>query len=359
MGNCWTHCYALFRREANRIQRGGGSKYFRSSTTGEHYTIEFENLVESDEGESSETCLRPINDEEIGHLKEHRYAAIADQQTLIDEKLNAELLAEEEKLRLEEEAICAAQREAARLARERKLQEQQQQQQQLGGEKKGKPTVESAPTQRRSTPGGDFEVYLQSVKAQSEAFRSNRLSSDTNVITPNTESSWDFNTKTRSTNDDGTSLDLEWEDEEGMNRAGPTWERSKTEEDILRAALRPTPGKPLRSGPPSASEDSNVLEWENDFVHADEEDQEDDAFEGYVNPACDTPSEDTLEDLNREEDKQLEEEDDDEDEEVVVLDVEEEDKEVAVVVVVEEEEKQEVEEKEKEDGQEKEEVQGR
>lgn len=35
----------------------------------------------------------------------------------------AQLLAEEEKLRLEEEAICAAQREAARLARERKLQE--------------------------------------------------------------------------------------------------------------------------------------------------------------------------------------------------------------------------------------------
>lgn len=44
-------------------------------------------------------------------------------------------------------------------------------------------------------------------------FVSSGLSSETNVITPNTESSWDF--KTRSTNDDGTSLDLEWEDEEG------------------------------------------------------------------------------------------------------------------------------------------------
>lgn len=41
------------------------------------------------------------------------------------------------------------------------------------------------------------------------------LPSDTNVVTPNTEYSWDFTTKTRSTNDDGTSLDLEWEDEEG------------------------------------------------------------------------------------------------------------------------------------------------
>lgn len=35
------------------------------------------------------------------------------------------------------------------------------------------------------------------------------------MVTPNTECSWDFTTKTRSTNDDGTSLDLEWEDEEG------------------------------------------------------------------------------------------------------------------------------------------------
>lgn len=35
--------------------------------------------------------LRPISEEEIGHLKELHYAAIADKQTLIDEKLNAEV----------------------------------------------------------------------------------------------------------------------------------------------------------------------------------------------------------------------------------------------------------------------------
>lgn len=46
-------------------------------------------------------------------------------------------------------------------------------------------------------------------------FFSPGLPSDTNVVTPNTECSWDFTTKTRSTNDDVTSLDLEWEDEEG------------------------------------------------------------------------------------------------------------------------------------------------
>ncbi|XP_055783412.1 AP-1 complex-associated regulatory protein-like isoform X2 [Salvelinus fontinalis] len=258
MGNCWAYCSGIFRREANIIQRGGGSKYFRSSTTGEHYTIEFENLVESDEAESPQSCPRPISEDEIIHLKEHRYAAISDQQTLIDEKLQAEL----------------AQR------------------------KKSKTEVQGgAAHPRKHGSGEDFDVYLQNVKVMSEAFRSSRLSSETNVITPNTESSWDINTKTRSTNDDGTSLDLEWEDEEGMNQVVPAWERSKTEEDILRAALRPGE-KQTTSGTASASEDSNALEWENDFVSAHGEDNaednaEDSEYECFVNPVMDmhTPSE--------------------------------------------------------------------
>lgn len=75
----------------------------------------------------------------------------------------------------------------------------------------------------------------------------------------------------------------------GMNRTGAAWERSKTEEDILRAALRPG-SKHLNS----TSEDSNALEWENDFVSALAEDsgeQDDEEFEGFVNPVLDTPSE--------------------------------------------------------------------
>lgn len=285
MGNCWAYCVGLFRRETNRIQRGGGSKYFRSSTTGEHYTIEFENLVESDEAESPQPCPRPISEDEIKHLREHRYAAISDEQLLIDQKLQAELEAQEDKLRLEEEARNAAQREAARLARERKLKE-------LSAQRTwGKADGSGGEGQRRKqTSGEDFDVYLQNVKAQSEAFRGNRLPSDTNVVTPNTECSWDFTTKTRSTNDDGTSLDLEWDDEEGINRALPVWERSRTEEDILRAALRPG-GKQMNSGPTSASEDSTALEWENDFVSTHPEDNAE--FEGFVNPVLDTPSEDS------------------------------------------------------------------
>ncbi|XP_037118084.1 AP-1 complex-associated regulatory protein isoform X1 [Syngnathus acus] len=285
MGNCWAFCVGLFRREANRIQRGGGSKYFRSSTTGEHYTIEFENLVESDEEESPQPCPRPISEDELTNLREHRYTDISKKQVLIDQKLQAELEAQEESLRLEEEARNAAQREAARLARERKGKER------LAQKTRGKADGCGSDPQTRKQTGDGFDPSLQNVKAQSEAFRSNRLPSDTNVVTPNTECSWDFTTKTRSTNDDATSLDLEWEDEEGINRALPAWERSRTEEDILRAALRPG-GKQAHSGPTSASEDSNALEWENDFVSTHPEDNADPEFEGFVNPVMDTPSED-------------------------------------------------------------------
>ncbi|KAL6118131.1 ap1ar [Pungitius sinensis] len=285
MGNCWGYCVGLFRREANRIQRGGGSKYFRSSTTGEHYTIEFENLVESDEAESPQPCPRPISEDELKHLKDHRYTALSDHQILMDQKLQVELEAQEEKLRLEEEARNATQREAARLARERKMKELPAQRSRGKADGSG-----GDPRRRKQNSGEDFDVYLQNVKAQSDAFRGNRLPSETNAVTPNTECSWDFTTKTRSTNDDGTSLDLEWEDEEGINRGLPVWERSRTEEDILRAALRPG-AKQASSGPPSASEDSNALEWENDFVGTHSEDNADTEFEGFVNPVLDTPSE--------------------------------------------------------------------
>lgn len=48
----------------------------------------------------------------------------------------------------------------------------------------------------------------------------------------------------------------------------------------------------MNSGPTSASEDSNALEWENDFVSTHPEHSADAEFEGFVNPVLDTPSED-------------------------------------------------------------------
>ncbi|XP_012510556.1 PREDICTED: AP-1 complex-associated regulatory protein isoform X2 [Propithecus coquereli] len=250
MGNCcWTQCFGLLRKEAGRLQRvggGGGSKYFRTCSRGEHLTIEFENLVESDEGESPGSSHRPLTEEEIIDLRERHYDSIAEKQKDLDKKIQNE-------------------------------QERQRIVHQYHPSNNGE--------HQSSGPEDDFESCLRNIKSQYEVFRSSRLSSDATVLTPNTESSCDLMTKTKSTsgNDDSTSLDLEWEDEEGMNRMLPMRERSKTEEDILRAALKYS-SKKTGSNPTSASDDSNGLEWENDFVSAEMDDNGNSEYSGFVNP---------------------------------------------------------------------------
>ncbi|XP_036621295.1 AP-1 complex-associated regulatory protein isoform X3 [Trichosurus vulpecula] len=250
MGNCcWTQCFGLLRKEAGRLQRGGGgggSKYFRTCPTGEHFTIEFENLVESDEGESPGSSHRPLTEEEIADLRERHYDSIAEKQKTFDMKIQRE----QERQRIMQRSHHSNTGEY----------------QSSGAEE-------------------DFESYLRNIKSQYEVFRSSRLSSEATVLTPNTESSCDLMTKTKSTsgNDDSTSLDLEWEDEEGMNRMVPLRERSKTEEDILRAALKYS-SKKTGSNPTSASDDSNGLEWENDFVSAETDNNGNSEYSGFVNP---------------------------------------------------------------------------
>nr|XP_060510397.1 AP-1 complex-associated regulatory protein isoform X2 [Panthera onca] len=222
------------------------SKYFRTCSRGEHLTIEFENLVESDEGESPGSSHRPLTEEEIVNLRERHYDSIAEKQKDLDMKIQKE-------------------------------QERQRVVQRYHPSNNGEC--------QSSGPEDDFESCLRNVKSQYEVFRSSRLSSDATVLTPNTESSCDLMTKTKSTsgNDDSTSLDLEWEDEEGMNRMLPMRERSKTEEDILRAALKYS-SKKTGSNPTSASEDSNGLEWENDFVSAEMDGNGNSEYSGFVNP---------------------------------------------------------------------------
>ncbi|XP_011884453.1 PREDICTED: AP-1 complex-associated regulatory protein isoform X4 [Cercocebus atys] len=222
------------------------SKYFRTCSRGEHLTIEFENLVESDEGESPGSSHRPLTEEEIVDLRERHYDSIAEKQKDLDKKIQKE-------------------------------QERQRIVQQYHPSNNGE--------YQSSGLEDDFESCLRNIKSQYEVFRSSRLSSDATVLTPNTESSCDLMTKTKSTsgNDDSTSLDLEWEDEEGMNRMLPVRERSKTEEDILRAALKYS-NKKTGSNPTSASDDSNGLEWENDFVSAEMDDNGNSEYSGFVNP---------------------------------------------------------------------------
>ncbi|XP_054845837.1 AP-1 complex-associated regulatory protein isoform X2 [Eublepharis macularius] len=248
MGNGWAAqwcCWLFPRRETGRLQRGGGSKYFRTCSTGEHFTIEFENLVESDEGESPGSSQRPLTEEEIAALRARHYNSIAEKQRTLDYKLQSELAIQEEKLRIEEETLYAAQREAARAAKQKKLLEQQRLQRITQRAHLG-----NSGDNQSSVTEEDFDTYLRNVKLQYEAFRSS-----------------------------------------SMNRMIPLRERSKTEEDILRAALKFS-GKKTGSNPTSASDDSNGLEWENDFVSAEMDDNGNSEYAGFVNPVLELSASD-------------------------------------------------------------------
>ncbi|XP_061427255.1 AP-1 complex-associated regulatory protein isoform X1 [Lethenteron reissneri] len=304
MGACWSWCVAALRPGGAagrpRLSRagGGGSKYFKSGYAAEHTTIEFENLVEEDEVYSSvNSNPRMLTEEEVRTLREGKYEHLVEDQRNLDQRLAQQLREQEERLKKEEEALHRAQRLAALHAKQKHARQER------SSELDKSWVGDSADEWQVADEEEDFDNYLQGVKARSDAFRNKyRIVADA-AITPNTESS-----RTRSSADDSASLDLEWEDEEGINRMLEAHERSRTEEDLLQASMMqpesPRPPGRARSdreqqqqeqqqqqqrqrqqqqqqqqqgdsggngstpAATSTTESSPGLEWENDFVGA-------------------------------------------------------------------------------------------
>lgn len=83
-------------------------------------------------------------------------------------------------------------------------------------------------------------------------------------------------------NDDSIFLDLEWEDEEGMNRMFLVRECFKIEEDILWVVFKYS-NKKIGSNFILVFDDFNGLEWENDFVSVEMDDNGNFEYFGFVN----------------------------------------------------------------------------
>ncbi|XP_023931881.1 AP-1 complex-associated regulatory protein-like, partial [Lingula anatina] len=101
----------------------------------------------------------------------------------------------------------------------------------------------------------DFEMFLASVRARSLKTRAQNSVTDS----PSTSSS--TQTKDRS-HTEGSSIDLEWEHEAGMQSVVNKPKRSMTEEELTRMTGAQDSEK--------TSPESAELEWENDFVSAEE-----------------------------------------------------------------------------------------
>uniref|UniRef100_A0A8C4QPJ5 AP-1 complex-associated regulatory protein n=1 Tax=Eptatretus burgeri TaxID=7764 RepID=A0A8C4QPJ5_EPTBU len=229
---------------------------------------------------------RLLTDEEMASLRQGRYNVLVEQQHTLDATLKKELRREEERLRLEDEQQYAAQRAAAQACKKER-------------ERTTAENVENSYLGEESDEWAlaseeDFDSYLQGVRARSDAFRTQyRL---TSAPTPTESGSEAMPTKS-SADADSTSLDLEWEDEEGIVHPLEFYKGSCTEDDLYEAATRHGGGSsssngdadegrrraPEKSrtkagavhigpGATSTSDSSIGLEWENDFVTAELDD---------------------------------------------------------------------------------------
>ncbi|KAI8520949.1 AP-1 complex-associated regulatory protein [Branchiostoma belcheri] len=230
-----------------KIQVRTSSPYF---TSGSRINIEFENLIDEDDNVDRG---RAVTREEIEALKQKRYSDLVQQQRTIDAELEAELQEQEEQLRIEEEAFYAAQREAARIAKQRKLLDEQQ-----AAAKNGPKAWVGGDQDDWEVAGGeeDFEKFLESVKQRALSTRQS-MEGGTEA-TPGDEAT--------NENGESTSLDLEWENEE-LGELGEELlrrARSNTEVEILKLIVEdPADRRRLESNV------STEMEWDDDeFVSA-------------------------------------------------------------------------------------------
>ncbi|XP_066303737.1 AP-1 complex-associated regulatory protein-like isoform X1 [Branchiostoma lanceolatum] len=238
-----------------KVQVRTSSPYF---TSGSRINIEFENLIDEDDNIDRG---RSVTREEIDALKQKRYSDLVQQQRTIDAELEAELQAQEEQLRIEEEAFYAAQREAALIAKQRKLLDEQQ-----AAAKNGPKAWVGGDQDDWEVAGGeeDFEKFLESVKQRAMSTRQS-MEGGTEA-TPGDEAT--------NENGESTSLDLEWENED--LGAGPNLSPDEMGEELLRRARSNTEVEIMKliiDDPEDRRRlESNVsteMEWDDDeFVSA-------------------------------------------------------------------------------------------
>eukprot|EP00105_Crassostrea_gigas_P044823 XP_019928971.1 PREDICTED: AP-1 complex-associated regulatory protein isoform X2 [Crassostrea gigas] len=231
MGNCIARCFGIADRRR---------KYLRTRYSVERdFSIEFENLMEDD----------PVQDEVTRGQLELRTAPFT-----VSRYVRV-LAQQEEELRLEEEKFYEAKREAARIAKLQKAKE-----------KKAKT---SAPSGSKSwlgenekdwdVAGGedDFELFLANVKARSLKTTARLREGDGQSSNSSVQTTTHSKDRSQA---DGSSLDLEWEHEEGTDGLGQVKkDKSSADENAISSSSTQERQSPVNS---------NDLEWDNDFVSA-------------------------------------------------------------------------------------------
>ncbi|KAK3091109.1 hypothetical protein FSP39_017181 [Pinctada imbricata] len=203
-------------------------------------------------------CVRLVTEREKQLLASKQYTELVHEQKRVDKEIDEKLARQEEELRLEEEKFYEAKKEASRIAKLRKKKEETAK----NSTKKGEKSWLGDQENDWEVAGGedDFEMFLANVKARSlkTAARLRQGSGDGQSSSSSAATSHSKDRSERS-QADGSSLDLEWEHEDGVIPQKKP--RSSTEENLVLASSRVGKDSPAHS---------NDLEWDNDFVSAEE-----------------------------------------------------------------------------------------
>ncbi|KAK3586118.1 hypothetical protein CHS0354_033241 [Potamilus streckersoni] len=213
-------------------------------------SIEFENLM--DDNNVQDEMSKLVSEREKQLLSSKQYQTLVQEQTQKDAELHAQLRLQEEELRREEEAYYEAKREATRIAKLHKAKEE--------NAKTHNATVNGPRSwlgddeTEWEVAGGedDFEMFLESVRARSLKATSHLRQGSNDGQSSNSSTN---NTHTRDrSHTEGSSIDLEWEHEEGVVLHKK--KRSSTEENLMVLSKKST----------DSPNHSTELEWDNDFL---------------------------------------------------------------------------------------------
>ncbi|XP_061175206.1 AP-1 complex-associated regulatory protein-like [Saccostrea echinata] len=242
MGNCIARCFGISSKRR---------KYLRTRYSVERdISVEFENLMEDDPVQDEVTRL--VTEREKQLLASKQYTNLIHEQKRIDAEIDKKLAQQEEDIRLEEEKFYEAKREAARIA---KLQKAKEKKAKTSTQGSGKSWL-GENEKDWDVAGGedDFELFLANVKARSLKTTARLREGDGQ--SSNSSGQTTTHSKDRS-QADGSSLDLEWENEDGI----PQMKKDKSSTDENAVSSSSTQGR-------QSPINSNDLEWDNDFVSA-------------------------------------------------------------------------------------------
>nr|XP_039248481.1 AP-1 complex-associated regulatory protein-like [Styela clava] len=135
--------------------------------------IEFDNLILNDDDQQMNygTTCHFVSQEEKEIIAKREYDKILEQQRKIDEQISKQTFEEEERLRIEEERFREAQLEASK-AVSAALKVQQYSKTGVSPKNQPDPSLYSIGDSDESDD--DFELFLESVKVRSDAFRSDK-----------------------------------------------------------------------------------------------------------------------------------------------------------------------------------------